>query len=232
VVPGRALFIVAVVPLALGLGAVAWPHANPSGQGSDSHATEPVEPSALAGPSPAAAAVVTMTEREAAEAAMVACLAESGFEVYGVRLPGEGFRLTKYSVGYPDADGVPDDDNARRANEIMGECRAKHTSAVNAAWNAQHPGPAPAQLEDVIRQLEVCMAGGGVPRLAGIGTGLGNYPDLPRYPLAPRTDEGFRLYAQCALQVEADTGFLAPYPWPDFTEWLLAHMAGQPAGAP
>ncbi|MBI5947215.1 MAG: hypothetical protein HY875_03655 [Chloroflexi bacterium] len=119
-------------------------------------------------------AAVTMADREAATAAVIACLRDAGYEVL-ILLPGEGLRTTRYSIT-----GVKDVEGIHAANAAWAECRASHSEAVNQAWLAQQRAERSVeQLEDLHDRLMRCMAAGGNPRLTDAHLGRGDFQGHP-----------------------------------------------------
>ncbi len=153
---------------------------------------------------------VTMAEYDAAILKYAACGEEAGFASRLV--PAKGLRVTRVSFEVPDADGKPDGDTVRSAEERLAACRVLHTDAIQSAWAEQREEPAEAAVVDLYDWLESCTAGSMEldGTVAWWGSVYRNAPKGRTLDIAPP----LRLrYMQCAAEAEAITGLQAPPPF-------------------
>lgn len=163
---------------------------------------DPIQDEALAD------GVVTLAEYSAAIDVLSECGVAAGYSAHVI--PGKGLRpprasFSAKSVGQWSAARV------KLANELMSTCSARFYHDVDAAWKAQRPAPTSAELGALYDWLEGCVKAGGVPGArAPTYWESGGYANEPRQIQVESKD--LRVYSECALEAEAETGFLAPHP--------------------
>jgi hypothetical protein len=205
----------AAVVLALQVGA-----SGPDGTGAAAPAGDASPPL----PSPAMPAV-TMADREAALAAMAHCI-EQELGVHVTVIPGEGLRLGTLAMELPDADGTPDAETPRHGHEVSRACSERHMAAVEQAWQEQRGTPTPADVEQLHRRLEACVAAGGVAEEGEVGGGAFVwYANPPARHVSIARDD-LPKYYQCAQHEEELTGLKPPPPVPGDPATVAAWVVG------
>ena len=187
-------------------------------------------PSAAAEPIDAAApapTVVSIADLDAAHAAVRQCLETAGYPVK-VILPDAGLRTAQYTFL-----GVHDITEIHPANDVWSECRAKYLDATSRQWQAQRGTPTTAEREDLHDRLTACVSSGGTEKLMDALIGLGFWKPVTASvafavgsgsPTRPMdiSRGNLLVYSSCALEMEAETGWQAPPPWPSYMDDLKA----------
>lgn len=151
---------------------------------------------------------ISYEEHEQAVRNMAACLEAAGWGVDFA--PGKGLRPTRI-LGHFYA--PPDSPTAvRSADAVYMACGRQYLDAADDAWQAQLDRD-PVKLDQALDRLEGCVRAGGPAETVAVGGGYayGIYQDWTPRAVVVRAGEQ-QTYGQCALEFEAETGFLAPPP--------------------
>lgn len=136
-----------------------------------------------------------------------ACVEARGLEAEIV--PGERRIPPSLRISVPDDDGQPDRTTVDAADSVLVDCQESAIGLLGDAWNARRM-PTAAERQHLYRALQKCVDAGGVP--GGVIPTSGvfvHYEDAPTFELE---DPAIGVYRQCAREMEAQTGFLAPPP--------------------
>ena len=139
----------------------------------------------------------------------LACIEDAGIETNAE--DGEGKRITRLSYSVPPQDGDPAKGPAPGATAAVQECMEEHyTDAAHAHGHARS-APNEAALEELVGDLEACVAGGGVPGVELTNVTLVEYDMASVEPPVIDADK-FEAYSECAVALETETGYLSPQP--------------------
>jgi len=170
---------------------------NLSNERDDANGTESTTPAQLQ----AAATTVSQQAYEAALAETVACMSAAG--VNAALEPGVGLRRGRIAFSAPTLE------EAEAARGTLEECRATHSGAVEAAWQAEHAG-SPEVNATTARAFATCMREAGI---AGVGDSVS--AEQQRTWFGTRGTKGWgeaehaaaQAAVRCVLTVEERTGF-------------------------
>jgi len=127
----------------------------------------------------------------------------------------DGLRPTLVNFGYMNREGLSAEQVVRRAQNDLAMCRTQTLTNVTDAWMAQQGTPDAAVVSDLYDRLSKCVAAGGAPWISDVEGRASfswvQYPTAPSAGVSVRSSEIVQ-YLQCALQVQADTGWPAPPP--------------------
>lgn len=158
------------------------------------------------------APAITFEEHQQAVLRTAACLEAAGHTRVSL-VPGKGLRTTKIRSSISVPDGADPGDTVRAAHAASMGCHRQHLDAADEAWQAQLDRD-PVKLAQAMEHLAACVAAGGPAETVKTGGGYfyAYYTDLPLRTMAVVHSSEDETYGQCALEFEAETGFLAPPP--------------------
>lgn len=180
--------------------------------GTEATASKAASPAASTSSARESAAVVTRDEVEVAIQAYIACGTAAGLSSSSI--PALGLRLTIPIMNIPDADGVADDATLQEGRATLARCRDQsNMHDLGQAWHDQKGTPDAVTLADLNSRMLACLAakaepetGASDPPVSGV---FENYPGVT--PVSIRSEQLHR-YTDCALAIEAQTGWLSPDP--------------------
>ncbi len=155
--------------------------------------------------------LLTFAEHEQAVLRTAACLEAAGHTRVSL-IPGKGLRTSKIRSSISVPDGADPGATVRAAQGVSMDCRRQYLDAANEAWQAQLDRD-PVKVERAFDALEACVEAGGPAETVPTGGGYAyaRSRDLPSRDVVVGVRD-VETYGQCALEFEAETGFLAPPP--------------------